>query len=77
MSGLSPSTSFFSNASTAADNASNVAEFQTPAEKPKFFFREKFAKLGVKGNFMPLAAQPVHVDLADWLAHQSKHGFVM
>jgi hypothetical protein len=40
------------------------------AEPPKYFFLERYAKLGVKGNFMPLAAQPKYVDLADWLAHQ-------
>ena len=44
---------------------------QPIVEQPKFFFREKYAKLGVKGNFMPLAAQPKNVDLADWLAHQA------
>lgn len=38
-------------------------------EKPKYFFNPKFAKLGVKGNFMPLAAQPKNVDIAEWLAH--------
>lgn len=42
-------------------------------EQPKFFFQEKYAKLGVKGNFMPLAAQPKNVELGDWLAHQGTH----
>lgn len=37
-----------------------------------FFFREKYATLGVKGNFMPLAAQPKYVDLGEWLAHQGE-----
>ena len=41
-------------------------------EPTKFFFQEKYAKLGVRGNFMPLAAQPKNVDLGDWLAHQCK-----
>ena len=41
-------------------------------EPPKFFFQEKYAKLGVKGNFMPLAAQPKNVELGDWLAHQGQ-----
>lgn len=41
-------------------------------EPPKFFFQEKYAKLGVKGNFMPLAAQPKNVELGDWLAHQGR-----
>ena len=39
-------------------------------EPTKYFFREKYARLGVKGNFMPLAAQPKNVDLGEWLAHQ-------
>ncbi|MCJ1482993.1 hypothetical protein MMC06_003159 [Schaereria dolodes] len=39
-------------------------------EPIKFFFREKYARLGVKGNFMPLAAQPKNVELGEWLAHQ-------
>lgn len=43
---------------------------QVEPEPVKFFFREKYARLGVKGNFMPLAAQPKNVDLAEWLAHQ-------
>ena len=71
MSGLTPSTSFSSTTGQSLDNLSSPPEAQTTIEQPKFFFREKFAKLGVKGNFMPLAAQPVNVDIADWLAHQS------
>ena len=58
--------------SVAAENGNNSTEVQPPPETPKYFFLEKYAKLGVKGNFMPLAAQPVNVDLAEWLAHQSK-----
>lgn len=45
---------------------------QMEPEPVKFFFREKYARLGVKGNFMPLAAQPKNVDLGEWLAHQGK-----
>ena len=41
-------------------------------EPPKFFFTEKYARLGVRGNFMPLAAQPANVDLGEWLAHQGE-----
>jgi hypothetical protein len=41
-------------------------------DQPKFFFQEKYAKLVVTGNFMPLAAKPKNVELADWLAHQGK-----
>ncbi len=63
----------------AADTASPQVENQNPnhsqgetqeKEKPKFFFREKYSKLGVKGNFMPLAAQPKNVDIAEWMGHQ-------
>lgn len=68
---INQSTSFSSNAGPSSDNVANNAEPPAAAEPPKFFFREKYAKLGVKGNFMPLAAQPANVDLADWLAHQS------
>ena len=52
------------------DNSSIDAMIEP--EPTKYFFQERFAKLGVKGNFMPLAAQPKHVDLGDWLAHQGK-----
>ena len=65
-SSFSPSTG-----GTNEGGASNTEASITP-EQPKFFFQEKFAKLGVKGNFMPLAAQPTNIELADWLAHQSK-----
>lgn len=68
---LNQSPSASSNAGSSSDNTVNNAEQPTLAEPPKFFFRDKYAKLGVKGNFMPLAAQPANVDLADWLAHQS------
>lgn len=68
---LNQSSSFPTNTSPSSDNVANSAEQPATAEPPKIFFREKYAKLGVKGNFMPLAAQPANVDLADWLAHQS------
>ena len=68
---LNQSSSFPSTTGPSSDNSTNNAEQAPAAEPPKFFFREKYAKLGVKGNFMPLAAQPANVDLADWLAHQS------
>jgi endogenous inhibitor of DNA gyrase (YacG/DUF329 family) len=54
-----------------SNSPGNMSTDQLPAEYPKFFFREKYAKLGVRGNFMPLAAQPKNVDLGDWLAHQA------
>ncbi|MCJ1443404.1 MAG: hypothetical protein MMC23_003902 [Stictis urceolatum] len=57
--------------SNSPGNISPVDIQPPPPEPPKFFFREKYAKLGVKGNFMPLAAQPKNVDLGDWLAHQA------
>ena len=68
---LNQSSSFPSNTGPSLDNVTNNVEQPTTAEPTKFFFRDKYAKLGVKGNFMPLAAQPANVDLADWLAHQS------
>ena len=68
---LNQSSSYSSSTGPSSDSAVNNTEQPTAADSPKFFFREKFAKLGVKGNFMPLAAQPANVDLADWLAHQS------
>ena len=61
-----------SNAASVDENGAGNAEDQAISEPPKFFFQERFAKLGVKGNFMPLAAQPSNVELADWLAHQSE-----
>ena len=71
MPALNQSSSYSSNTGPSSDSVANNEEQPTAAESPKFFFREKYAKLGVKGNFMPLAAQPANVDLADWLAHQS------
>ncbi len=63
-----------SNTGSFAEDSAGIsnAENQIAVEPPKFFFREKYAKLGVKGNFMPLAAQPTNVSLPDWLAHQSE-----
>lgn len=72
MAGLSPSQSFGSSTGLQSDSTAPPPDAQAPAEQPKYFFREKYAKLGVKGNFMPLAAQPINIGLADWLAHQSK-----
>ena len=74
---LNTSASFASAAETASPQVENQNPTQNQneaheKEKPKFFFREKYAKLGVKGNFMPLAAQPNNVDMAEWLAHQCR-----
>ncbi|KAF2428877.1 protein kinase-like protein activator [Tothia fuscella] len=38
--------------------------------RPPFFFRDEYANLIVKGNFMTLAAKPVLVEEGEWLAHQ-------
>ena len=67
---LNTSTSPSSVPGSNSDNGSNNGDAQIDVEPTKFFFREKYARLGVKGNFMPLAAQPKNVDLGEWLAHQ-------
>ena len=74
MSSLNQSASTPSNNNSFPEHSSGGGspDNQAVAEPSKFFFQEKYAKLGVKGNFMPLAAQPVNVELADWLAHQSE-----
>ncbi|SLM38197.1 Mob1/phocein [Lasallia pustulata] len=64
----SPSLPSMSSSDTGMANVENHPGREPP--KP-FFFREKYATLGVKGNFMPLAAQPRYVDLGEWLAHQA------
>ena len=69
---LNQTASSSSTIGSVVENGASGTENQIVAETPKFFFQERFAKLGVKGNFMPLAAQPSNVELADWLAHQSK-----
>ena len=55
-----------------SDNQSNGSEKQIKSDS-RYFFQPRFSRLGVKGNFMPLAAQPPNADLADWLAHQSTY----
>lgn len=50
------------------DHAS--ASGQQPPRRPPYFFRDEYSGLIVKGNFMTLAAKPVHVDDGEWLAHQ-------
>ena len=37
-----------------------------------YWVQERFAKLGVKGSFLPLSVQPKNIGLADWLAHKCK-----
>ena len=46
------------------------------SRRPPFFFREEYAGLIVKGNFMTLAAKPKLVEEGEWLAHQgTQHTF--
>ncbi|KAL9029468.1 MAG: hypothetical protein Q9196_002290 [Gyalolechia fulgens] len=52
------------------DDTTSVGSNSSP-EPVKLFFIEDNAKLGVKGNMMPLAATPAMVDVAEWLAHQT------
>ncbi|KAF2264579.1 Mob1/phocein [Lojkania enalia] len=40
------------------------------SRRPPFFFREEYAGLIVKGNFMTLAAKPKLVEEGEWMAHQ-------
>ena len=54
------------------DASKTGTDLQAP-EETKWYFKEAYAKLSVKGNFMPLAAKPSYLDLGDWLAHQSEH----
>lgn len=42
-------------------------------KKVPLFFREEYAGLIVKGNFMTLAAQPHLVEEGEWLAHQGEY----
>ncbi|KAL6718071.1 hypothetical protein ACLMJK_004156 [Lecanora helva] len=72
---LSQSASISSTAAPVDENGTSNAEDQIVTEPLRFFFQERYAKLGVKGNFMPLAAQPTNVELADWLAHQTVEHF--
>ena len=66
----------YSNQSNNASNTSVSAgsnqptPAQTTRDEPKVFFNPKYAKLGVKGNFMPLSALPELVKPGEWLAHQ-------
>ena len=53
------------------------SDAQAPASrKPPFFFREEYAGLIVKGNFMTLAAKPKLVEEGEWLAHQGNFYFI-
>ncbi|KAL8819782.1 MAG: hypothetical protein Q9223_001851 [Gallowayella weberi] len=73
-SALSPAgapVSFPTNPAPNIEDASRKSDSTHAPEEPKWFFHESQAKLGVKGNFMPLAAKPHYLDLGDWLAHQT------
>ena len=74
-SGLSPSSSsqaLHQNASFSSNMLPDEMQQALDPEPTKFFFQEQYARLGVKGNFLPLAAQPPNVDLGEWLAHHCK-----
>ena len=63
----------YNTSNTSVGVASNQAPpAQTVRDEPKVFFNPKYAKLGVKGNFMPLSAIPELVRPGEWLAHQCK-----
>jgi hypothetical protein len=48
----------------------NMQSQESQPRRPPFFFRDDYANLIVKGNFMTLAAKPVLVEEGEWLAHQ-------
>lgn len=54
------------------DSNGGSSENVNSIRKPPFFFREQYANLIVKGNFMTLAAKPVLIEEGEWLAHQGK-----
>lgn len=60
--GLSATAMSFESRDPTAEPLSN--------QRPPFFFREQYANLIVKGNFMTLAAKPVLVEEGEWLSHQ-------
>ncbi|KAL8771117.1 MAG: hypothetical protein Q9209_003288 [Squamulea sp. 1 TL-2023] len=62
---------FPSNPTPNVEDALKAGGEPLAPEELKWFFKEAHSKLGVKGNFMPLAAKPTYLDLGDWLAHQT------
>lgn len=56
--------------STMSFESNPGSESGSQQRNPPFFFREKYATLIVKGNFMTLAAKPVLIEEGEWLAHQ-------
>lgn len=65
--------SFPSNPGASVEDTLKTGADSLAPEETKWFFKEAYAKLSVKGNFMPLAAKPSYLDLGDWLAHQSEY----
>lgn len=55
---------------TMSFDSPHGSENSNQHRNPPFFFREKYATLIVKGNFMTLAAKPVLIEEGEWLAHQ-------
>ena len=69
MSAAPPSPSI--STSTTTNNQAHINN--QGAKKVPIFFREEYATLIVKGNFMTLAAQPHQVEIGEWLAHQREY----
>jgi hypothetical protein len=59
----------FSSAMSLEGPSPSASQTSLP-RRPAYFFREEYAGLIVKGNFMTLAAKPGLVDEGEWLAHQ-------
>jgi hypothetical protein len=58
------------NSNMSLPDHASASGHQPASRRPPYFFREEYAGLIVKGNFMTLAAKPVHVEDGEWLAHQ-------
>ncbi|KAI9655333.1 MAG: hypothetical protein M1821_005480 [Bathelium mastoideum] len=58
--------------STESGEQASVQSMPSAPAPPRvpFYFREKFATLIVRGNFMTLAAKPMVIDEGEWMAHQ-------
>lgn len=69
---MPPVTNSTSISSTLTPDNGYGGDSHADNEPTKFFFKEKHAtNFILKGNFMTLAAQPKHIELGEWLAHQS------
>jgi MOB kinase activator 1 len=61
-----------------AQNESAHQSNQAPQlNKTPLFFRDENAGFIARGNFMTLALKPQLVEEGEWLAHQSKHCFII